>query len=136
MIALDTNVLVRVLVDDDDSPEQNQQARALVQEAGKVWISQIVQVKFVWVLDQAYGLEKPEILNALQILLDNPIYELQAVNHFVQVLERFRNSNAGFADALIAVESANYGTILWTFDRKLSQQNQVVRLNAESLANF
>lgn len=136
MIAVDTNVLVRVIVDDEESPEQSQQARTLVQVAGAVWISQIVQVEFVWVLERAYELDKAEIVQALQILLENPLYELQAATHFAQALERFRQSNAGFADSLIAVESSVQGLELWTFDRKLSQQADTSRLTAESLQAF
>lgn len=52
MIAIDTNVLVRILVEDPDAPEQCQQARNLVLSASEpVWIAQIVLVEAVWVLE-------------------------------------------------------------------------------------
>ena len=136
MIAIDTNVLVRVLTDDEESPEQTQQARALVKAAERVFIPQVVQVEFVWVLEQAYGLEKSQIIGALEILRDNPAYDLQHSEHFAQALERFRHSNAGFADAIIAVESQQANIMLWTFDRKLSKQDNVQRLTTDSLAKF
>ncbi len=136
MIAIDTNVLVRVLTDDEESPEQTQQARALVKAAGRVFVPQVVQVEFVWVLEQAYGIEKYQVIAALKILRDNPTYELQYPEHFIQALMRFRQSNAGFADSIIAVESQQANMTLWTFDRKLSKQEGVQRLLPASLAEF
>ncbi len=129
MIAIDTNVLVRVLTDDEQSPRQTQQARQLVQQAGIVFIPQIVQVELVWVLERAYQLDKPQILFALQLLLDSPIYQLQHPTQFALALERFRQSNAGFADSLIAAESMGKNAQLWTFDRKLSKQQGVQLLS-------
>lgn len=136
MIAIDTNVLVRVLTDDKESPEQTEQARALVKRAGKVFITQVVQVELVWVLEQAYELEKEEVLHALEVLQTNPAYQLQHEAHFVEALVRFRQGNAGFADSIIAVESQQEDKTLWTFDRKLSKQDGVQRLTATSLAEF
>ena len=133
MIAIDTNVLVRVLTDDDQSPEQTQQARQLVQQAGSVFVPQIVQVELVWVLERAYELEKSHIIFALQLLLDSPIYQLQHSTEFALALERFRHSNAGFADSLIATESIRQNTTLWTFDHKLSKQQGVKLLTQQAL---
>lgn len=65
MIAIDTNVLVRILVDDPDAPEQCQQARDLVSsEKESVWIAQIVLVETVWVLESCYQFRKPTILGS------------------------------------------------------------------------
>ena len=136
MIAIDTNVLVRVLTDDEESPQQTQQARTLVKAAKQVFITQVVQVEFVWVLEQAYGLEKSQIIEALEILLHDPTYELQHSEVFAKALEWFKHSNAGFADSIIAVESQQTDLMLWTFDHKLSKQTGVIRLQTESLAKF
>lgn len=72
MIAIDTNVLVRALTDDEESPDQTEQARALINKAGRVFVPQVVQVEFVWVLEQAYGLDKQQIIEALEVLSKNP----------------------------------------------------------------
>lgn len=136
MIAVDTNILVRVLTDDPSDMEQVKQARNLVSIAGEVYVSQVVQIELVWVLQSAYGLNKQGILLALQELAERPVYHLQHASNFNSALERFRNSNAGFADSLIAVESLDSGCVLWTFDRKLSHQDGVQRLTAETLLNF
>ncbi|MFI0397508.1 MAG: PIN domain-containing protein [Thiolinea sp.] len=136
MIAIDTNVLVRALTDDEESPDQTEQARALINKAGRVFVPQVVQVEFVWVLEQAYGLDKQQIIEALEVLSKNPAYGLQHTEHFELALARFRQSNAGFADSIVAVESQQANLVLWTFDRKLSKQEGVERLLPELLAKF
>ena len=45
MISLDTNVLVRVLVDDPQMPQQTEQARLRVSQLRQVYVTQIVQVE-------------------------------------------------------------------------------------------
>ncbi len=50
MIAVDTNVLVRLLVNDPNAPEQSQQARELLNAQGEVWVGQIVLIETIWVL--------------------------------------------------------------------------------------
>lgn len=42
MIAIDTNILVRILVDDQDAAHQCMNARALMAEASRVWGSPMV----------------------------------------------------------------------------------------------
>lgn len=64
MIAVDTNVLVRILVDDPGQSGQVKRARALAGEAGEVHVPLIVLVETVWVLETSYGLPKPAILRA------------------------------------------------------------------------
>jgi predicted nucleic-acid-binding protein len=130
VIAVDTNVLVRVLTDDDASAEQTRQARQLVKAAGAVFVPQIVQVELVWVLERAYGLDKSQILAALELLRDSPVYQLQHQARFALAVERFRHGNAGFADSLIVVESEHRQAVLWTFDRKLGKQQGVQLLMA------
>ena len=47
MISIDTNVCVRILINDASEPEQSLLARALAKTAGSVFVSQIVQVETV-----------------------------------------------------------------------------------------
>ena len=55
MIAVDTNVLVRLLIDDPQSKAQVVAAKALLKEQGPVFVAQIVQVKLYFALN--YSLE-------------------------------------------------------------------------------
>jgi predicted nucleic-acid-binding protein len=50
VIAVDTNVLVRLPVDDSQAPAQVSAARKLLKDKGPAFVSQIVQVETVWVL--------------------------------------------------------------------------------------
>lgn len=72
MIGLDTNVLVRYLVRDDQL--QFEKARRLIKrEADKnepVLVSLLVLLETEWVLRSRYELSKPEILSAFSTLLD------------------------------------------------------------------
>jgi predicted nucleic-acid-binding protein len=59
--AIDTNVVVRLLVRDDD--EQGRRAEALFRQSGGVWIALVVLVETVWVLRSAYKFERSAILH-------------------------------------------------------------------------
>lgn len=135
MIAIDTNVLVRALTDDSSAPKQTTLAIKLIKQAGQVYVPQIVQVEFIWVLQQAYKLPKSSLVSALETLLNDNVYILQGEVVFRDALDRFKNSNAGFADSLIVVESQSENSELWTFDRKLSKQGGAVHLTEQVLAN-
>ena len=50
MIAVDTNILIRLIVNDPGQPEQVESARHQVKKEGAVFIPQVVQVETVWVL--------------------------------------------------------------------------------------
>ncbi len=90
MIAIDTNVLVRVIVDDTGQPEQTRIARELVKNAQQVYINQIVQVEFTWVLAKVYKIGKIQLVSALEHFLNNPDYILQRADVFETALYLFR----------------------------------------------
>ena len=130
MIAVDTNVLVRVLVDEPGHMSQVRLARERVKRAGKVYVPQIVQVETVWVLETAYGMPKRDIVDILDHLLQNSAYILQNEHSFQQALTSYRDNPADFADYLILEESrvANAGLI--TFDKNLGRNTDVTLLKA------
>ncbi len=119
MIAVDTNVLVRVVVDDPDEPQQMARARRQVTRAGQVFVPQIVQAELVWVLDTAYELDRSAIVPVLQHMLDNAAFVLQGEPAFRAALSAYQTGPADFADYLILAESRAAGCSLVTFDRRL-----------------
>jgi predicted nucleic-acid-binding protein len=123
MIAIDTNVLVRVIVEDTGQSEQTKIARELVKNAQKVYVTQIVQVECTWVLAKVYKIGKPSLLNVLEHLLNNPDYILQRSETFETALDLFLQSQADFADCLILAESHYAETILHTFDKRLGKHS-------------
>ena len=69
MIGIDTNILVRVFIDDD--PAQVRAVRKLVAQAetGQLFISIIVIVEFVWTLQAAFKVQKRDLIGALEGVL-------------------------------------------------------------------
>ncbi len=125
MIAVDTNVLVRVVVDDPDQPRQVARARNRVKRAGQVYVPQIVQAELVWVLEGAYGLDKGSVVAVLRHLLDNQAFTLQNESVFQAALSAYEAGSADFADYLILAESRGAGYPLVTFDKRLQKAEGV-----------
>lgn len=121
MLAVDTNVLVRVLVDDPTAPDQCRAAREAVSEAGDIYVSQVVQVETVWVLASAYGLRKVALQGALGAIDKHPAFHLQRQEVFKVAFQHYLAGHADFADCMILAESASAGHELATFDRKLGK---------------
>ncbi|MDP1615221.1 MAG: type II toxin-antitoxin system VapC family toxin [Methylococcales bacterium] len=128
MIAIDTNVLVRIIVEDTGQIEQTKIARELAKTAQKVYITQIVQVECAWVLAKVYKIGKTELLKVLEHLQVNPDYVLQHDESFQTALALFRQSQADFADCLILAESQCAKTTLYTFDKRLGKHSDTILL--------
>jgi predicted nucleic-acid-binding protein len=124
MKAVDTNVLVRILVDDAQR-EQVNLARQFAKKAGQLFIVQIVQVELVWVLEGAYGLSKADIMPILQHLQANEAFVLQHAAQYDTALQCYQAATVGFADCLILAASSEAGDELVTFDKKFARLPQV-----------
>ncbi len=125
MIALDTNVLVRYLVDDD--PEQGVRAAACVDGAiarGEgLFISEIVVCELVWVLESAYRFPKDQIVEVLDRLLKAEQVSYQQPDLLLAALAAFRTGPADFADYLIREQARTAGcSSLVSFDKNLLQE--------------
>ncbi|CAN5321412.1 type II toxin-antitoxin system VapC family toxin [soil metagenome] len=125
MIAVDTNVLVRILIDDDKQKQQTLLAREFAEKNICVFVAQLVQVELVWVLSSAYELEKAEIIGILKHLYENEAFVLQYEAHFVAGLQLHETTNVGFADCLIAIESNYANCDVITFDKKFAKLSRV-----------
>ncbi|MHB1947833.1 MAG: PIN domain-containing protein [Gammaproteobacteria bacterium] len=131
MIAIDTNVLVRILIDDDGAVNQVKTARQFAKKHKKLFIPQLVQVELVWVLSSAYELDKSEIVTILQHLCENGAFILQRKKQFEDALHLYQTNNTGFSDCLIQVESIDAGYEVATFDKKFAKLSEVKLLMAE-----
>ena len=121
MLAVDTNVLVRVLVDDPTALAQCRAARQAVSEAGEVFVSQVVQIETVWVLVSAYRLSKARLQDTLGAIASHPAFRLQRPEVFQAAFQHYLAGHADFADCMILAESTGAGHELATFDRKLGK---------------
>lgn len=119
MRAIDTNVLLRLVVEDD--PPQTAAAEHFVR--GGAWVSILAVAEAVWVLTANYGFSVRRITNALGILLNNPNLVFQEVDAVAQALALYRHSPAlGFSDCLMIALARNAGHLpLGTFDRRLAK---------------
>ena len=122
MIAFDTNVLLRLLLNDD--ARQSKQAQAVVDRAisasDRVLLPDIVLCELEWVLDSVYKLPKSKIMETLRRLLDAEEFAFINRVAVAQALESYRKGKADFSDYLIGESSAVAGaTTTYTFDRAL-----------------
>ena len=128
MIAVDANVLVRLLVADD--PSQSDKARKLFDaqaaDAGSIWVSQTVLVELVWVLSRTYGRPRADVLTALRALASHATVCLDGAQEVAAAVALYAQSKADFADCLLAAraQSREIGA-LYTFDRKMKGLPQV-----------
>ncbi len=130
MIALDTNVLVRYLVDDD--AEQAEAARALLAELTTErpgFICREVTVELVWVLQRAYGFSRDRIATVLEKLVATEELQVESVDDVARAALRYRRGDAGFSDLMIVAAAERSGARpLYTFDRKAAQLEGVTLL--------
>ena len=121
MEAVDTNVLVRLLAKDD--PGQAAVAERFVGDEGPVWVSHLVLVETLWVLESVFDLPKERIARAVAALLDNSDLRLQDELAVARALDLFRaNGKVDFADCLILETARGAGHMpLATFDRALAR---------------
>ena len=119
MRAVDTNVLVRLLVRDD--PAQARAADEFV-SAG-AWISHVVLVETVWVLSAVYDLTPAQCATAVARLLEHDALAVQDGDVVQRALERFgKRKSLGFSDCLVVEIAAKAGHLpVGTFDRALGK---------------
>ena len=102
MIGLDTNVVVRYLTHDDAAQTVAAVSvmDALSSEAPG-FLSLIVIVELVWVLEVSYRFKKNEIEQVLGTLLRSKELVIERAEVVLQALRKFSASHADFSDCLI-----------------------------------
>ena len=119
MIAVDTNVLVRLLTADD--PAQTSRAAALFEQES-ILIPKTVLLETEWVLRSRYGLTKPEILGVFSSLLDTDDLCFENEAAVEEALYLWKDNTADFADCLIGAQNRRLGcTATVTFDAKAAK---------------
>lgn len=131
MIAVDTNVLVRFFVRDDE--KQYRLASSLLQkteDAGDtVFISNIVLVELMWVLSSGYNVLKIDIVKTVAFLLSNALFRFSDSGLVRRALEKYQSGPGDFSDYLIGSEGMLQKTVTtYTFDRRSSQDKNFTLL--------
>lgn len=122
MIAVDTNVLVRFLTQDD--PVQSKAAARLFQEAEdageKVRIDLLVLIEMIWVLDRAYSIPADRLRGIVENLLETRTLEVEQDSLVREALEIASKHRHDLPDVLIGLRNRLCKTT-WTFDRKAAK---------------
>jgi predicted nucleic-acid-binding protein len=128
MRAVDTNVVVRLIARDD--PRQTAEAEAFVVKGA--WVSQIVLVEVVWVLEAVFQLTHKRIAIAVDMLLNHRDLVLQDPEVVAAALLHYRRRpKVGFSGCLILEAARKAGHIpLGTFDRELAKLQDAERCGA------
>ena len=124
MKALDTNVLVRFLVKDDE-----RQAKAVYKifkqaesNVDVFFIPTLVLLETIWVLDSVYEITRKEILDSVDELLLMPILEFDAQSAIRSFISSARENRADLSDLLIAHYAKYSGCdSVITFDKRATK---------------
>jgi predicted nucleic-acid-binding protein len=126
MLAIDTNILVRLIVRDD--AVQARTAELAVTKGA--WVSQLVLAETLWVLDAVYELSREKIATAVDMLLNHDVITVQDADVIQLALEHFRaRGGVDFSDCLVLEIARKAGHLpLATFDRDFAKLEGVERL--------
>ena len=124
MIALDTNVLVRMLIEDD-----RRQARIIEETIAwaeknsvPVLILSEVLVETVWVLESVYQCSREEILKFLQTLIVTPTFVFVDPQVIRRAIHEYKKGG-DFADLLIVNQAKEHqAKKIFSFDKKLQKK--------------
>lgn len=125
MIALDTNLLVRFLVEDD--AEQTRRAEVFLQRAVDTgqpcYVGNVVLCELVWVLETRYKVRRPEIIQVLGNLMKARHLVFGSIERLARALEAYRSGRGDFADYVIQEDSRDFGCeAVATFDGDLLKE--------------
>lgn len=119
MRAVDTNVLVRLLARDDSA--QTAAAEAFISRGA--WVSHLVLVETVWVLESVYDVDARGRAKAIEMLLNHRELTIQDPEVVERAIGHLRKRpSLGFSDCLVleSARKAGHGP-LGTFDRELAK---------------
>lgn len=123
MIGLDTNVLLRYIMQDDVM--QSAQAESVINTLSRTeqgFVSLVVVAELGWVLSYSFQLRRVDLHTVLVRLVNMPELKVENVRLFLQALRLFKTSSADLADCLIIGIAKNAGcSRTATFDRKAAR---------------
>lgn len=119
MRALDTNLLVRLIVRDD--ARQVDHAEAFIVQGA--WVPHLVLAEAVWVLGSVYELTAPRIALVIEMLLEHERLVVQDADVVRSAFVEFkRRPNVGFVDCLVVAVARKAGHLpVGTFDRSMAR---------------
>lgn len=120
MIGLDTNVVVRYIMQDDpiQSPKANKLIESLTDDAPG-FISLVSIIELYWVLGSCYALSDDQFCQAIEALIHSKQIIVDRADQVIRAIRIFNRGKADFADCLIECIAASRGcTQTLTFNVK------------------
>jgi len=124
VIGIDTNVLVRYIVQDD--PRQASAANTLIENVcnrdNPAFINHIILYELVWVLRRNYKVTRNKIADIIEQIMRTAQFQVHAPQLVWRALQEFKNGSADFPDCLVAqINLANDCPETVTFDINASK---------------
>lgn len=119
MLSLDTNVVLRFLL--EDVPDQTQEATDLI-ESNTVYVTDVVVIEIIYVLEKVYELSRKDIgelvgdFLGFSNVVHNPRFLLDAVDFYKG------HPSLSIVDCYACEEAKSYGNNLATLDKRLANQ--------------
>jgi predicted nucleic-acid-binding protein len=128
MIGIDTNILLRLWLNDD--PAQNNRIDAMLaahgSTPGSLLVTDVVLVEAVWTLKSAFEQDKRAQVIAVRSLLDETAFAFEDREAVAVALGLFEGRTCGFADCLIVAKHARSGCeFSATFDKAMRKLPRV-----------
>lgn len=124
MEALDTNLLVRLITNDDGHQAARVEAWLQTQVDARqvVYVDHIVLCELAWVLERSYGCARDGVSAALASVLEQPSLRIESPALVRQALALFNQGPADFSDYLLALraQAAGYAPVV-TLDKKAAK---------------
>jgi predicted nucleic-acid-binding protein len=122
MIGIDTNILLRLWLNDD--PAQNKRIDALLaahgSTPGSLLVTDVVLAEAVWTLKSAFEQDKPSQVLAVRSLLEETAFAFEDRGAIAEALGLFEAGTCGFADCLVVAKHLlHHCELTATFDRDM-----------------
>ncbi len=131
MIAVDTNVLVRLLVKDDAAQTQKvvDLFKNLDADGERAHVSEVVICEIVWVLRSCYGFNREQIMRTVQQVVAARQLVFDSPDRLVRALNAFEVGRGDVADYVIREDAKGVGCdSVVTFDKALQNEEMFVSL--------
>jgi len=124
MKGIDTNILVRFLVGDDEAQAKKVYKifKRAESEKYELFVPLLVVLELIWVLESVYEIPRGEILDSIGELLLMPILQFENQPALHQFIQNAQGSGYDLSDLLIAHSAKEQGCdAVITFDKKASK---------------
>ena len=124
MKAIDTNILIRFLIGDDELQAKKVYAifKKAESEKTELFVPLLVILEMLWVLESVYDILRAEILESIRDLLLMPIFKFDQQPALQQFVRSAQENMSDLSDLLIAHSAKINGCeAVITFDKKASK---------------